>query len=177
MRGSLLNLKNKPSKCDEMDYINFLLVAQQVLSSVKASQTNPEDEQAPALEACKRLLNLKCYGWVKVFRTDGTNGDAEYRATSYLYMTIEQDAFHALNAWQIGIYHRVLKQFTRVERGQYRLDVLQCNYIGLAIRAFVRLEAHRLQTGISWFVAKTDIIRSAMCLYLAHPTITLGSPA
>jgi len=39
------------------------------------------------------------------------------------------------------------------------------------------LEAHRLRTGISWFDAKTGIIRSAMRLYLAHPTITLGSTA
>jgi hypothetical protein len=43
--------------------------------------------------------------------------------------------------------------------------------------AFVRLEAYRLQTGISWFDAKAGIIRSAMRMYLAHPTITLGSAA
>ena len=60
---------------------------------------------------------------------------------------------------------------------QYRLEVSQRNHIGLAIRAFVRLEVHRLHTGISWFEAKTGIIRSAMRLYLAHPTITLSSTA
>jgi len=123
------------------------------------------------------LVHLKGYGYVQVFRTVATNGDAEYWATSRLDMTLEQAAFHALDAWQIEVYHRGLKQFTGVERGQYRLEVSQRNHISLAIRAFVRLEAHRLQTGISWFEAKTDIIRSAMRLYLAHPTITLGSTA
>jgi len=123
------------------------------------------------------LVHLKGYGWIKVFRTVGTNGDAEYWATSRLGMTIEQAAFHALDAWQIEVYHRGLKQFTGVERGQYRLEISQRNHIGLAIRAFVRLEIHRLRTGISWFEAKKGIIRSAVRLYLAHPTITLGSTA
>jgi len=86
-------------------------------------------------------------------------------------------AFHALDAWQIEVYHRGLKQLTGIERGQYRLEVSQRNHIGLAIRAFVRLEVHRLRTGISWFEAKTGIIRSAIRLYLTHPTIILGLTA
>jgi hypothetical protein len=124
-----------------------------------------------------RLVHLKGYGWIKVFRTVGTNGDAEYWATSNLEMTIEEAAFYALDAWQIEVYHRGLKQFTGIERAQCRLEVSQRNHIGLAIRAFVRLEAHRLDSGISWFEAKTGIIRSAMRQYLAHPTISLQPTA
>lgn len=124
-----------------------------------------------------RLVHLKGYGWIKVFRTVGTNGDAEYWATSRLDMTIEEAAFHALDAWQVEVYHRGLKQFTGVERSQCRLEVSQRNHIGLAIRAFVRLEVHRVHSGISWFEAKTSIIRSAMRQYLTHPTITLQSTA
>ena len=124
-----------------------------------------------------RLVHLKGYGWIKVFRTVGTNGDAEYWATSKLEMNIEEAAFYALDAWQVEVYHRGLKQFTGVERAQYRLEISQRNHIGLAIRAFVRLEVHRLHAGISWFEAKTGIIRSAMRQYLTHPTITLQSTA
>jgi len=124
-----------------------------------------------------RLVHLKGYGWIKVFRTVGTNGDAEYWATSKLEMTIEEAAFYALDAWQVEVYHRGLKQFTGVEQAQYRLEVSQRNHIGLAIRAFVRLETHRLHSGISWFEAKTNIIRSAMRHYLAHPIITLQPTA
>jgi putative transposase len=123
------------------------------------------------------LVHLKGYGWIKVFRTVGTNGNAEYWATSKLDMSIEQAAFYALDAWQVEVYHRGLKQFTGIERAQYRLEVSQRNHIGLAIRAFVRLEVHRLHAGISWFEAKTGIVRSAMRLYLVHPTITLQSTA
>jgi hypothetical protein len=124
-----------------------------------------------------RVMHLKGYGWVKVFKTVGTNGDFEYWASSKLDMTIEQAASHALDAWQIEVYHRGLKQFTGIECGQYRLEVSQRNHIGLAIRAFVRLEVHRLQTGISWFEAKTGIIRTAIRAYLAHPAFTLCSTA
>jgi len=124
-----------------------------------------------------RLVHLKGYGWIKVFRTVGTNGDAEYWATSQLEMTIKEAAFHALDAWQVEVYHRGLKQFTGVEQAQYRLEISQRNHIGLAIRAFVRLEMHRLHAGISWFEAKTSIFRSAMRHYLAHPTITLQPTA
>jgi hypothetical protein len=45
-----------PPICDEMDYINFPISAQQVFSSVEASQTHPAEEQAPAHDANTRLL-------------------------------------------------------------------------------------------------------------------------
>jgi len=123
------------------------------------------------------MVHLRGYGWVKVFRTVGNNGDAEHWATSMLDMTLEQAAFHALDAWQVEVYHRGLKQFTGIERAQFRLEVSQRNHIGLAIRAFVRLEAYRMHTGISWFDAKASIIRAAIKSYLAHPEFVLCSTA
>lgn len=124
-----------------------------------------------------RRVHLKGYGWIRVFKTVGTNGDVEYWATSCLDMTIQEAAFHELDAWQVETYHRGLKQFTGVERGQYRLEIAQRNHIALAIRAFVRLEYHRIQTKVSWFEAKTSIIRAAIRAYLASPTMTLMSTA
>jgi len=124
-----------------------------------------------------RTVHLKGYGWIKVFKTIGTNGDFEYWATSKLDMSLQEAAFYALDAWQVEVYHRGLKQCTGIERAQFRLEVSQRNHIGLAVRAFVRLEMHRLRTGVSWYEAKTSIIRSAIRAYLAHPTITLGSTA
>jgi hypothetical protein len=53
----------------------------------------------------------------------------------------------------------------------------QQNHIGWSIRAFVRLERHRFTTGVSWFEAKTRIIRDAVRAYLTRPTITLLKPA
>ena len=124
-----------------------------------------------------RTVHLKGYGWIKVFKTVGTNGGVEYWATSQLAMTLEQAAFYALDAWQIEVYHRGLKQFTGIERAQFRLEVAQRNHICLAIRAFVRLELYRIHTGISWFEAKNSIVRSAIRAYLANPNFVLCSTA
>ena len=50
-------------------------------------------------------------------------------------------------------------------------------HISLSLRAFVRLEAHRLLTGMSGYAAKTNLIREAIRLYLRQPTITLEATA
>ncbi len=89
-------------------------------------------------------------------------------------MTIEQAAEDALDAWQIEVYHRGLKQFTGIEKSQHRKETAQRNHIGLALRAYLRLEVHRLRTGISLFEAKANIIREAIRSYLADPDYTLS---
>jgi len=122
-------------------------------------------------------MHLKGYGWIKVFKTVATDGSFEYWATSKLDMSLEECAFRALDAWQIEVYHRGLKQNTGVERGQFHLLDAQKNHIALAIRAFVRLEAYRLKTGISWFEAKQVIIRQAIRAYLKNPTYILSATA
>ena len=53
-------------------------------------------------------------------------------------------------SWGIEQYHRGLKQHWGVERAQVRATRAQRNHIACAIRAFVRLEVHRVRTGISW---------------------------
>lgn len=51
----------------------------------------------------------------------------------------------------------------------------QRNHIGWVIRAFQRLEHHRIRTGTSWFETKMEIIRVALRLYLSQTSpILLG---
>jgi len=47
----------------------------------------------------------------------------------------------------------------------------------LALRAFLRLEAYRLRTGVSWYEAKAAILREAIRRYLAHPRYVLQPTA
>jgi putative transposase len=79
--------------------------------------------------------------------------------------------------WTIAEYHRGLKQFCGVERCQVRAARAQRNHIGLSIRAFLRLEHHRLQTGTSWFATKLEIIRAAIRTYLTQPRHILAPTA
>ena len=64
-----------------------------------------------------------------------------------------------------------------VERCFARKAIAQRNHIGLALRAFLRLERYCFSNGISWFEAKTNIIREAVRAYLAKPIYTLKPTA
>jgi Transposase DDE domain len=123
------------------------------------------------------IVHLKGYGLIKVFKVAAPDGSIEYWATSDLTLTLEQCADNALQMWRIEEYHRGLKQFCGIERAQHRSAKAQRNHIGLALRAFLRLEVHRLRTGVSWFEAKTAIVREAVRAYLAQPLYTQTSTA
>ena len=122
-------------------------------------------------------VHLQGYGFILVFLIVHPNGDKEYWATSDLAMGELTRRKHAEFAWGIEVYHRGLKQHCGVERAEVRAAKAQRNQINCAIRAFLRLEQHRLVTGVSWWEAKTAIIREAIRLYLAHPRYTLSSTA
>ena len=124
-----------------------------------------------------RIVHLKGYGLVRVFRTVAPNGDATYWATSQLEMTAEQFEIYAAQAWAIETYHRAIKQCVGIEKAQVRSSRAQRNPILLALRAFIRLELNRLRTGVSWYQAKLDIVRDAIRGYLAKPWYNLEATA
>ena len=104
-------------------------------------------------------VHLQGDGFVVVFRIVSTDGDTEYWATSDLTMGEGQRQKYAELAWGIAVDHRGLKQFCGVERAQVRAARAQRNHITCALRAFLRFEQHRTVTGVSWWAAKTGIIR------------------
>jgi putative transposase len=105
---------------------------------------------------------------VKVFRTVGRDDDAEHWATNDTEMS-ETDRQKLEDAGRgIEVYHRALKQCCGVERAQVRGEQAQRNHLGLALRAFLRLEANRLESGVSWYEAKISIVHEAVRRYLAR---------
>jgi hypothetical protein len=125
-----------------------------------------------------RIVHLKGYGFVKVFRTVSPNGDVEHWATSHLEMHQLDRLSVAEKTWAIENYHRGIKQFCGIEKCQARSATAQRNHIGFAIRAFLRLQVYSYATGHSWFEAKMQIIRDAIRAYLENPIYTLlGSTA
>lgn len=117
-------------------------------------------------------VHLKGYGLITVFKIVRTNTDIEYWATNDLAMSDLGRLKYAEIAWMIETYHRGIKQFCGVERCQARSETAQRNHIELALRAFLRLEYHCFVKGISWFEAKTDIVRDAVRAYIANPIYT-----
>lgn len=145
-------------------------------------QVNPDDTGNIAVSQLAipgegKAVHLKGYGFVKVFRTDAPNGDANYWATSQLDMTAEQFEVYAQQAWTIESYHRAIKQCVGIEKAQVRSSKAQRNHILLALRAFVRLELNRLRTGVSWYQAKYEIVRDAIHDYLEKPWYILEASA
>lgn len=116
-----------------------------------------------------RVVHLRGFGFVKVFRTVSQDGDAGYWATNELGMTEEKRAELERQGWGIEVYHRGLKQCCGVEKAQIRKAVAIVKHLLLALRAFLRLEVYRLKSGLSWYEAKMAIIRDAIRTYLAHP--------
>jgi len=98
------------------------------------------------------------------------DGDPEHWATDILD-TSEHDrkSFKDLG-WNIEEFHRGVKQCTGIERCQGRKEVVQRGHILLSLIAFLRLESHRLKTGISWYESKRSIHRSASSLFISKPT-------
>ena len=122
-------------------------------------------------------VHLKGFGFIRVFRTVAPDGDAEFWATSRLEMSQPERAELERQCFAIENYHRGLKQCCGVERAQVRAAEAQKRHIILAVRAFVRLEAHRFHSGLSWYAAKAGIVREAIRAYLAKPTICLAADA
>jgi len=118
---------------------------------------------------------LQGYGLVKVFKIVAPDGDIAYWATSDLGMTDLTRLQYGESSWAIENYHRGIKQCTEVERCQARSATAQRNHIGLALRAFLRLEYFGFTQGVSWLEAKTAIVRDAVRSYLAHPWIRLAT--
>lgn len=122
-----------------------------------------------------QVVHLKGYGFIRVFKIAAPDGSIEYWASSDLALTLEQLADEAAQTWRIEEYHRGLKQFCGIERAQHRSGRAQRNHVGFALRAFLRLECHRLQTGVSWWEAKSSIVRDAIRAYLEQPVYHLST--
>ena len=118
-------------------------------------------------------VHLKGYGLVRVFRTVAPDGHAEYWASDDLDLTDTRRVELEGLAWGIEMYHRAIKQCCGIERCQVRSAAGQRQHLLCAVRAFLRLEAHRLRTGTSWYEAKRAIIREAVRCYLTHPLYQL----
>lgn len=126
-----------------------------------------------AIPNAGRVVHLKGFGFVQVFRTVARNGSADYWATNKLTMRASEQSAVAAQTWTIEEYHRGLKQCCGVERAHVRKATAQRNHILLAVRAFVRLEVHRLRTGVWWYTAKRTLIRNAIRTYRTAPTLEL----
>ena len=123
------------------------------------------------------VVHLKGFGFVRVFRTVNQDGDAEHWATNDLDLSEAEREELARLFWGIETYHREAKQSCGIERSQCRSARSQHNHIVLSLRAYLRLEVHRLQNAVGFYESKLSIVREAVRQYLADPTYVLAPTA
>lgn len=116
-----------------------------------------------------RVVHLKGFGWVRVFRRVAKDNDAGYWATNDLGMHEGKRGELEWAGWGIEVYHRGIKGCCGVERAQVRKKAFIVGHLLLVLWAFLRLEAYRLRTGVSWYESKASLIREAIRSYLANP--------
>src|SRR5215213_7772572 len=149
------------------------------LTRLKSNRkVNPEREGSRAVSEVEigeagRVVWLEGFGLIRVFKVVATDGDVEVWATNHIEMSELERVKWAGYSWTIENYHRGLKQFCLIERAQVRSRRAWRNHIGLCLRAFLRLESHCYHRGVSWYEAKTSIIREAVRNYIANPLYSL----
>lgn len=137
-----------------------------VVSIGPQQQTNLEKLAIPP---AGRVVHLRGYGHIKVFKSAPTDGRVEYYGTSNLNLTASDVERIYGKRWQIEEYHRGLKQQCGIAKCQSRTDRSQRNHVWAAIHAFLILELNRKATGVSWQEAKRSLVRNAVREYLLQP--------
>ena len=144
--------------------------------AVRLDRQPPRPAGALPVSASGTAAWLPGFGMVKVFRIVATDGDTRHWVTNDLGMGEPTRPQFAEQSWAVGEYHRGLKQYTGADRCRCRAARARRHHIGCALRALVRLGWHRFTTGVSWFGAKSRIVRAAVRHYLEQPLYRLPQP-
>ena len=153
------------------------------LARLKSNRlVNPD--QRGLVEVCTLIVPeegqfvwLKGFGPVRLFQHTNAKGEVQHWATSDVEMTETKWRQWTKACWGIESYHRGLKQCCGAERAQVRSATGQKNHLLLCLRAFLRLEATRLQTARSWYETKIAPLRHAIQLVRTHAQWRLSPTA
>jgi hypothetical protein len=111
---------------------------------------------------------LKEFGFVLVAQTVTAGGDVTYLMTNGVRLTNYDTLVEEFRQrWHIEEFHRGIKQTTGIERCYSIKARSQKTHIFAAFRAFLKLEAKRIDEGISRYEQKAEIPRMATANYLA----------
>lgn len=120
-----------------------------------------------------RLVHLRGYGWVTVFKFVASNGRIDYVTTNKKAPTRDDVKSIMAARWSIEVYHREMKQTCGIERCQARSGRSQRNPICLAILAWFEKHRRRVLNKITLYRQDWEIIKASIAhgirQVLAHP--------
>ena len=160
------------------DYINFMIAAQRTFSCTEAARCQPTEDKAAPHDAFTRLLTRQPLDtgalWRETQEMVDLDGGLLVLDDSTLDKSYAKRIELVTRHWS-GKHHSVVIGINLIS--QVRSARGQINHIGFSLRTFVRLEAYRLRTGVSWYEAKTAIIRASIRQYPQNPLYILNSTA
>ena len=104
-----------------------------------------------------------------MFKRVSDERGVEYFATNDISLAMSDVERIYSRCWKVEEYHQGLKQQCGAAKCQARKQRSLRNHIWCSIHAFVSLEMHRIQFGITWQEAKLSIAREAIYKYLLAP--------
>ena len=110
-----------------------------------------------------RLVWLRAFGWVRLFRIVRRQADGTERTEFHVTNHVQLDSLPMAKTilgyrWKIEQYHRELKQLTGIERCQARKQRSQRNHIHCALVAWLRLWERAKRLGITVYEAKRRLL-------------------
>jgi hypothetical protein len=170
------------AKCDDLDYINFLLASVDVFNCTEAARCYIDEDNRPSHDAFTRLLRRQPPDtkglWIEV------KDNIQPRKG---FLIIDDTVLDKPYAKSMGlVYHHWSGKHHRVVSGidiittlwingnamipvDFRISQSQRAHILFSLRGFVRLEIERLFSGISWFEYKWQIIRDSIKAFIEFP--------
>ena len=117
-----------------------------------------------------RVVHLKGYGWIKVFRFVTKHGRTDYIGTSKLDLTRAEVKTYFERRWSVEVLHRELKQTCGFDRCMANTGRAQRNHIGLSLLTWMRRHKRRRkdETNITMYQQKWEVVKPAIQLALAN---------
>lgn len=139
-------------------------LGKQWVAGLKANRKVNKSETLRDLEIPDegRVVHLRGYGWIKVFKFETEKGRIDYIGkNSEDPSRSEIEKIHE-SRWSIEVYHRELKQTCGIERCQSRTGRAQRNHICLAVLAWINQHYQRIKHGIAFYQQCWNVIKNAI---------------
>jgi putative transposase len=117
-----------------------------------------------------RIVHLKGYGWIRVFRFVTKHGRTDYIGTSKLSLTGAEVKAYFERRWSIEVLHRELKQTCGFDRCMANTGRAQRNHIGLSLLTWMRRHKRRRkdEANITMYQQKWEVVKPAIQAALAN---------
>jgi len=140
---------------------------------VSETAHNQQQVQELSLPAEGKVVYLKGYGMVKVFRRESRNGAPNHYAVSLIATSDEEFTEYHRRHWDIEEYHRVLKQVCNLDGCMLREKQGQLTHFFCCLRGYSLLEKGVIMGNLhNWYRLRRELFTVAMRNFILQSSFT-----